>query len=434
MHKQKLWRNLSATTLAALLCLTPVANLYAAESNEPAKVVGNEDKTSNNEEKTVEAPKADEQKAGEQAKTPDQANVGDKKDAQPVLGQERTASDNSDKKEQTKEAKTASSETASETTAKATESQADNSALAKEQEKDANKYEKVWKTPVVVYGAALSIDEISRTREMFGLGNVQALGETSVDSSDLYQYLGSTAADSDMISSVAVQKREKGYGVRVKIVTPQNITQITDAIYTNAAISAGVHDCQIMVASMRPVTGESALTGVYKAFKLKGENFDPKQMQASQAELKTVNAINQSHIANPNYNPTSLDRAVLDTKLAIQSKAAKVGGKLASSEIAKLINENLNKYKIGNIVKPEQIEQLTQVFEGFQNTNALSSQVVREQLEILGNKLQVVFDQFYKDAVAAGFWDRIVKFINDVWQEVMVTVNNLATELSKKSA
>ena len=106
MHKQKLWRNLSATTLAALLCLTPVANLYAAESNEPAKVVGNEDKTSNNEEKTVEAPKADEQKAGEQAKTPDQANVGDKKDAQPVLGQERTASDNSDKKEQTKEAKT----------------------------------------------------------------------------------------------------------------------------------------------------------------------------------------------------------------------------------------------------------------------------------------------------------------------------------------
>lgn len=63
----------------------------------------------------------------------------------------------------------------------------------------------------------MSIDEISRTREMFGLGNVQALGETSVDSSDLYQYLGSTAADSDMISSVAVQKREKGYGVRVKI-------------------------------------------------------------------------------------------------------------------------------------------------------------------------------------------------------------------------
>lgn len=68
MHKQKLWRNLSATTLAALLCLTPVANLYATESNEPAKVVGNEDKTSNNEEKTVEAPKADEQKQANKQK------------------------------------------------------------------------------------------------------------------------------------------------------------------------------------------------------------------------------------------------------------------------------------------------------------------------------------------------------------------------------
>ena len=233
------------------------------------------------------------------------------------------------------------------------------SGLEKVQEQDAGKFEVVWKTPVVVYGAALSINEISRTRELFGLGNVNALSETSVDSRDLYRYLGSSAVDGDMISSVAVQKREKGFGVRVKIVTPSMITQITDVMYTNAAISAGVSDCQILVASTRPVTGESALAGVYKAFALKGETFNSKQMQVSQAELNTVNAINQSNAKVKGYNKAYMDKVILDTKLAMQKRAGQLGTGLAAGEITKIINANLSKYGLGNIVKSTQVEALT---------------------------------------------------------------------------
>ena len=293
------------------------------------------------------------------------------------------------------------------------------SGLEKVQEQDAGKFEVVWKTPVVVYGAALSINEISRTRELFGLGNVNALSETSVDSRDLYRYLGSSAVDGDMISSVAVQKREKGFGVRVKIVTPSMITQITDAMYTNAAISAGVSDCQILVASTRPVTGESALAGVYKAFALKGETFNSKQMQVSQAELNTVNAINQSNAKVKGYNKAYMDKVILDTKLAMQKRAGQLGTGLAAGEITKIINANLSKYGLGNIVKSNQVEALTKLFERFQNTDAINSPVVQQQLQILSSKLQTVFDQFYQDAKKAGFWDRIVKFVTDVWDTIM---------------
>lgn len=298
--------------------------------------------------------------------------------------------------------------------------------LEKVQEQDAGKFEVVWKTPVVVYGAALSINEISRTRELFGLGNVNALSETSVDSRDLYRYLGSSAVDGDMISSVAVQKREKGFGVRVKIVTPSMITQITDAMYTNAAISAGVSDCQILVASTRPVTGESALAGVYKAFALKGETFNSKQMQVSQAELNTVNAINQSNAKVKGYNKAYMDKVILDTKLAMQKRAGQLGTGLAAGEITKIINANLSKYGLGNIVKSNQVEALTKLFERFQNTDAINSPVVQQQLQILSSKLQTVFDQFYQDAKKAGFWDRIVKFVTDVWDTIMDSVNKLS--------
>lgn len=276
MQQKNLRRTLATTTLAALLCLLPVANLHASQTDEKVK-----SEPSN-------------------SITKEEANLEEK---------EENVSATSGVTEKTESAEP-TKETVNETvdaTVKTT--QAPESSEAPTQTDKNN--EAVWKTPVVVYGAALSINEITAIRELFGLGNVTELSETTVDSNDLYRFLGSTASDSDMISSVAVQKREKGYGVRIKVVTPDKITQITEAMYTNAAISAGVHDCQIMVAAPRPVTGESALAGVYKAFKIKGENFNSKQIQVSQNELKTVNAINQSHVANKNYNSTSLDRAVL---------------------------------------------------------------------------------------------------------------------------
>lgn len=106
---------------------------------------------------------------------------------------------------------------------------------------------------------------------------------------------------------------------------------------------------------------------------------------------------------------------------------------MSANEITTLLNKNLAKYGLDNIIQPEQIEQLSKVFEGFQNTDALNSEVVREQLQLLGQKLQAVFDQFHADAVKAGFWDRIVQFVRDIWQTIMTTVNNLAGEFSKKS-
>ena len=69
----------------------------------------------------------------------------------------------------------------------------------------------------------------------------------------------------DRISSVSVKKLPKGSGIKVEILTPENITSITQSQYTNAAITSGITDAEIKVASPTKVTGESALVGVYKA-------------------------------------------------------------------------------------------------------------------------------------------------------------------------
>lgn len=295
---------------------------------------------------------------------------------------------------------------------------------------DAGKYAVVWKTPVVIYGVALSPAEVAQAKALLGLANVSSLLETTIDKDDLYKYLGNIAPNSDMISSVAVQKREAGFGVRVTIVTPDKVSQVTSRMYESAAISAGVSDCQILVASTRPVTGESALAGVYKAFDLKGEVFDANQMQISRDELSTINAINQSNIAKKGYDKENLDKVVLNTKLALQDQFAASGKSIASEEIAKIINSYLKEYDLDGIVNGEQIDSLTKFFEKFQNTEAINSPSVRKQLELLANKLDTLFKNFKQDAEAAQFWDRIVQFVREVWQAVMDALNSLVSTSS----
>ena len=136
---------------------------------------------------------------------------------------------------------------------------------------DTSVIDEKWGKPTVVYGGGLTNDQIQSTRDLFDIEDTNNVYETSVDANDLYNYLGIAGGDtSSLISSVMVQKQDAGKGVKVKIITEDNITKITSNQYANAAITAGVSDVEIDVASVSKVTGESALRGVYIALEANG--------------------------------------------------------------------------------------------------------------------------------------------------------------------
>jgi uncharacterized protein YpuA (DUF1002 family) len=112
----------------------------------------------------------------------------------------------------------------------------------------------------------LSDEQATEVNNLFGISDVNNVSRQVVVGTDMDQYLGTSGADTaSLYSSVLVQKQDAGKGVVVDIKTPQNITLITETQYANAAITAGASDVLIDVASPIQVTGESALTGVYKA-------------------------------------------------------------------------------------------------------------------------------------------------------------------------
>ena len=88
-----------------------------------------------------------------------------------------------------------------------------------------------------------------------------------------------------MYSSAKITRVDAGKGLVIKIVTPENITKVTADMYANAALTAGVEDAIIEVAAPKPVTGHSALVGIYKAYEESGETLDKDRTDVANDEL-----------------------------------------------------------------------------------------------------------------------------------------------------
>ena len=89
---------------------------------------------------------------------------------------------------------------------------------------------------------------------------------------DVYSKIMNVANDSSLqlYSSAKIQKLGEKSPLEVKIETPENITKVSQDMYRNAAVTLGVEHARITVAAPIPVTGESALAGIYYSLESNG--------------------------------------------------------------------------------------------------------------------------------------------------------------------
>lgn len=276
-----------------------------------------------------------------------------------------------------------------------------------------------WGKPTFVYGGGLSESEVAETEELIGIENPENVASVNVTGEELVEYLGSGSANtSSLISSVLVEKEDEGHGVVVNIQTPENITQITQEQYANAAITAGVADATIVVASIRPATGESALSGIYKAFDVNGEDLDQDRMEVAQDELETTNEIAQENAENADFDTSKLDQAIIEIKQSLAELKEQQGELATKEDIERIINEALANNNLENVVTQEQIDRLMSLFEKYQQTAAIDSEAVKEQLNNLSELVQNKIGDFMEDAEASGILDQISSFFQQIWQAI----------------
>lgn len=272
-----------------------------------------------------------------------------------------------------------------------------------------------WGQPTFVYGESLSDSEIKETEKLLDIEDPKNVNSVAVTYKDLVNYIGGDPnGSSNMISSVIVQKENEGKGVDVVIKTPDNITEVTKDQYRNASITAGVEDATIIVGAVRRVTGESALTGIYKAFEVNGEKLDRDRMEAAQEELEVVNDINQSNEGKENYSSPQLDNAIVEVKSRL-SEIKKENQKVPTKEeITVAINEAIENNNLQNIISGDQINQLVIYFQQYVQTGAIDSAQVQEELSKLSKDLMGSASEIVENAKQSGLVDQIVGFFRDL--------------------
>lgn len=284
---------------------------------------------------------------------------------------------------------------------------------------DTSVVNEAWGLPTYVHGGGLNDAQIEETADLLGIDSMDNVASVAVTGEDLQNYLGTGSGNTaSMISSVLVQRENEGHGVNVINKTPDNITQITEEQYSNAAITAGVEDVTIMVASIRPVTGESALTGIYKAFDVNGEELDQDRMEVAQEELETTNQIAQENADEEEFDSSRLDQAIVEIKQQLAELRDRQDELATREEIEQIINDALENNNLQSVISQDQVDRLLAFFERYQQTGAIDSAQVRQQLEQLSGNLHDRFGDAWQQAEDSGLVDQIGNFFRQIWEAI----------------
>lgn len=143
------------------------------------------------------------------------------------------------------------------------------------------------KTEVVALGSNLTEEQRSMVLRIFGFDNSSDVDIIEVTNEEEREYLGeyidSSKIGTRAISSVYLEKTGTGKGINVEL---YNITWVTEEMYKNAAITAGVEDADIIVASPFDVSGTSGLTGIIKSFEdVTGKKIDDESKDLANQEM-----------------------------------------------------------------------------------------------------------------------------------------------------
>lgn len=180
----------------------------------------------------------------------------------------------------------------------------------------------------------------------------------------LGQYIPKATIGTRALSSSAITIGAPGSGLAIET---NNITSITDDMFTNALITAGVKDASIYITAPIPVSGTAALTGIIKAYELSSDQAIPEEVkQIANEEMvntvelaKSIGADEAAALMAKIKDQIAQNAPKTDEELRaiIEAAAKELGITLTEAEITSLISL-FNKMKNLNIDWNQVNEQL----------------------------------------------------------------------------
>lgn len=224
-----------------------------------------------------------------------------------------------------------------------------------------------------------------------------------VTNQEEYQYLGNyMKADvigKNALSSAKIILTDTGQGISVKT---NNITTITDSMYANAAITAGIKDADIYVTAPIKVSGTAGLTGIIKAFEVAtGQKIDENTKQVANEEIVRTQELAQE-LGDANKAVQFIN--------AVKQEVAQEKPQTPEEYRDIIINVS-NDFNIN--LSEQTINQLTQFSQHFSTLNIDWDQL-SQQFESLRGDIKNILNA----EVTQGFFDTIFEWLGDLFDAI----------------
>lgn len=228
-----------------------------------------------------------------------------------------------------------------------------------------------WDEPVFIKGADLEGQDLQQTENDLGVDDNYETYNVNVN--DVSNYIPNSSNLSYIYSSATIEHKKWGKGVDVKIDTPDNITKVTSEQYQNAAITAGIKNAEIHIASVEPVTGEGALAGIYKAYEEKGNDLNNEDIQNSNQEMNDLGTISEENKGKDGYSDEALNASIADIKEQLADIKQNQDKQITQQQVEDTVNKVLDERGLSEILSENQIQMINNNMVNVANSNALTS-------------------------------------------------------------
>ncbi len=274
------------------------------------------------------------------------------------------------------------------------------------------KADAVETTSYISFGADLSEKEKSTVMGLLDISEAELdnyeVVEVTNDEEKKYlgDYLSANVIGTRALSSVRVDKGEEGSGIGVET---KNITYCTAGMYSNALITAGIEDADVVVAGPFNISGTAALVGAMKAYSaMTGEEFDQEKADAATNEL-----VDTAELAKE-IGPEEAEQLVALAKQKV------ISGELKSTEdIEKAIEEAAKSLDIS--LTAQQKQKLISLLDKIKDLD-IDVNSLKEQAKDMYNKIK---DLGIEMDDAKNFLEKVASFFSDLGRKIADFFDNL---------
>lgn len=254
---------------------------------------------------------------------------------------------------------------------------------------------------VIVLGKNLSPEQRSEMLNEFNVDESVRILEVSNEEEREYlgKHIDEKLLGTRALSSVSVEKLSEGEGITVE---SNNITWVTNDMYRNALITAGISDAKIMVSSPVKVSGTAALTGVIKAFEeITGEEVTEKEKEIASEEIA------KTAILGNEIGQEEAEELMSNIKMYVVKNNVKNKGSI--EKVAEQMADDL-----GITLSQDQMDEISSLMKQISKLN-LDIDVIKDQLKDISGKIDNITEQ---NIELGSILQRVLDFVTDIFNKI----------------